>query len=291
MKKSEELQASQQAITQPRKKVSAVKFFAANCLKCNGELRIPVDRASIKCMYCSQEILVHGENNISLPLNINVKDLFLLAQNAEENQNFEEGYRYYSQILEKETGNASAWLGKGRCAGWLSSAETERISEAIHCLKKGASLKPYLSEIRLSSTVCAIATALHTRSVMRYLEEKHAQEAGASGAFADPKMGGFMNAPKRSELKKTRNDEFWKIHRVPIVAGIKFSWDLDRNSNVATNAYDVLKSIRNSPILKDNIKDGFQQNIQDVLDEIRGAYPKIKPPNKTGWIQYRSNRI
>jgi tetratricopeptide (TPR) repeat protein len=149
LKKSEERQASQQAITEPRKKVSAVKFFAANCPKCQGELRIPVNRASIKCMYCSQEILVHGENNISLALNINVKDLLLLAQNAEENQNFEEGYRYYSQILEKETGNASAWLGKGRCAGWLSSAETERISEAINCIKKGANLKPYLSEIRL----------------------------------------------------------------------------------------------------------------------------------------------
>lgn len=293
LKKSEERQASQQAITQPRKKVSAVKFFAANCPKCQGELRIPVNRASIKCMYCSQEILVHGENNISLPLelDINVKDLLSLAQNAEENQNFEEGYRYYSQILEKETGNASAWLGKGRCAGWLSSAETERISEAIHCMKKGANLKPYLSEIRLSSTVCAITTALHTRSVMRYLEEKHAQEAGASGAFADPKNDGFMTASKRTDWKKTRNDEFWKIYRVPIVAGIKFSWVLDRNSNVATNVYDVLKSIRNSPILKDNIKDGFQQNIQDILDEIRRAYPKIKPPNKTSWIQYRSNSI
>jgi hypothetical protein len=90
---------------------------------------------------------------------------------------------------------------------------------------------------------------------------------------------------------KTRNDEFWNIYRVPIVAGIKFSWSLDRNSNVATNVYDVLKSIKHSPILKDTIKDGFQQNIQDVLDEIRKAYPKIKPPHKTVWIQYRSNRI
>jgi tetratricopeptide (TPR) repeat protein len=170
LKKSEELRASQQAITQPTKKVSSGKFFAANCPKCKGELRIPVDRASVKCMYCSQEILIHGENNISLPLNIPIRDLLSLAQNAEDNQNFEAGYRYYSQILEKETGNASAWLGKGRCAGWLSSAEAERISEAISCLKKGASLKPYLSEIRLSSTVCAITTALHTKSVMRTLE-------------------------------------------------------------------------------------------------------------------------
>jgi tetratricopeptide (TPR) repeat protein len=291
LKKSEELQASQQAITQPTKKVARGKFFAANCPKCRGELRIPVDRASVKCMYCSQEILIHGENNISLPLNVKVKDLLSLAQNAEDNQNFEEGYRYYSQFLEKEPGNASAWLGKGRCAGWLSSAGTERISEAIDCIKKGASLKPYLSEIRLSSTVCAIITALHTRSVMRYLEELHAQEAGTSSGFVDPKRHGIGGASKRSKSTKTRNDEFWKIYRGPIVAGIKFSWSLDRNSNVATNVYDVLKSIKNSPILKDNIKDGFQQNIQEVLDEIRRAYPKIKPPHKTAWIQYRSNRI
>jgi len=292
LKKSEELRASQQAITQPTKKASSVKFFAANCPKCNGELRIPVNRASVNCMYCSQEILIHGENSISISSNINVKDLLLLAQGAEENQNFEEGYGYYSQFLETEPENASAWLGKGRCAGWLSSAETERISEAIHCIKKGASLKPYLSEIRLSSTVCAITTALHTKSVMHYLEEKHAQEAQTSGAFVlDPKMDGFATASKRSESKKMRNDEFWKIYRPPIVAGIKFSWNLDRNSNVATNVYDVLKSIKNSPILKDNIKDGFQQNIQDVLDEIRRAFPKIKPPKKIGWIQYRSNGI
>jgi hypothetical protein len=291
LKKSEERQASQQAITEPTRKVSSVKFFAANCPKCKGELRIPVDRASVKCMYCSQEILIHGENNISLPLNVNVKDLLSLAQNAEDNQDFEAGYRYYSQFLEKEPGNASAWLGKGRCAGWLSSAETERISEAINCIKRGASLKPYLSEIRLSSTVCAITTALHTKSVMRTLEEKHAQEAGTSGATVHSKRAGLMTASKRSGSTKTRNDEFWNIHRGPIVAGIKLSWELDKNSNVATNVYDVLKSIKNSPILRDNIKDGFQQNIQAVLDEIRRAYPKIKPPNKRGWIQYRSNTI
>jgi hypothetical protein len=286
LKKTEERQASQQAITQPTKKVSSVTFFAANCPKCGGELRLPVNRASVKCMYCSQEILIHGENNISLPSNINVKDLLSLAQSAEESQNFEAGYRYYSQFLEKEPSNASAWLGKGRCAGWLSSAETERISEAIHCLKKGASLKPYLSEIRLSSTVCAITTALHTKSVMRYLEEKHAQDARVSGGSGNLKRNGSL-----TESMKTRNDEFWNIYRGPIVAGIKFSWGLDRNSNVATNVYDVLQSIKNSPILRENIKDGFQQNIQDVLDEIRRAYPKIKPPNKTVWIQYRSNRI
>lgn len=288
LQKSEVRRSSQQAITQPTKKVSSMKFFAANCPKCQGELRVPVDRASVKCMYCSQEILIHGENNISLPLNLNVKDLLSLAQKAEDNQNYEAGYRYYSQILEKETGNASVWLGKGRCAGWLSSAEAERISEAIHHIKKGASLKPYLSEIRLSSTVCAITTALHTRSVMRTLEEKHAQEAGAS---VDRKAGGFATTSKRSESLKKRNDEFWKIYRVPIVAGIKFAWELDRNSNVATNVYDVLKSIKNSPILKENIKDGFQQSIQEILDEIRRAYPKIQPPKKTGWIQFRPNSI
>jgi tetratricopeptide (TPR) repeat protein len=292
LKKYEELRASQQEITQPTKKVSSVKFFAANCPKCQGELRIPVNRASVKCMYCGQEIIIHGENSISIPLIINVKDLLLLAQKAEENQNFEEGYRYYSQILEKETGNASAWLGKGRCAGWLSSAETERISESINCIKRGASLKPYLSEIRLTSTVCAIAVALHTKSVMHCLEEKHIQDTRTSGAVVlDPKMGGLATASKRSESKKKSNDEFWKIYRQPIVAGIKFSWNLDRNSNVATNVYDVLKSIKNSHVLKDNVKDGFQKNIQDVLDEIRRTFPKIKPPKKTGWFQYTSNGI
>lgn len=292
LKKYEEVRASQQAITQPRKKVSSVKFFAAHCPKCGGELRIPVNRSSVKCMYCSQEILIHAENSISILSNMDGKDLLLLAQDAEENQKFEEGYRYYSQLLETEPGNASAWLGKGRCAGWLSSPETERISESINCMKKGASLKPYLSEIRLSSTVCAITTALHTKSVLRYLEEKHVQEAGTSGALVvDPKMGRAVTISKHSESKKKRSDEFWKIYRPPIVAGIKFSWNLDRNSNVATNVYDVLKSIKNSHILKDNVKDGFQQSIQDVLDEIYRAYPKIKLPKKTGLIQYRSNGI
>jgi hypothetical protein len=126
---------------------------------------------------------------------------------------------------------------------------------------------------------------------MRTLEEKHAQEAGTSGAFVDPKRGGFATSSKRSASTKTRNDEFWNLYQGPIVAGIKFAWGLDRNSNVATNVYEVLKSIKNSPILKDNIKDGFQKNIQDVLDEIRSAYPKIKPPHRTAWIQYRSTRI
>jgi hypothetical protein len=85
---------------------------------------------------------------------------------------------------------------------------------------------------------------------MHHLEEKHAQEAGTSSAFVDPKRRGVGSASKHSKSMKTRNDEFWNIYRVPIVAGIKFSWSLDRNSNVATNVYDVLKSIKHSPILR-----------------------------------------
>ena len=285
LKKYAELRSLQQEITQPTKKVSSVKFFAANCPKCKGELRIPVNKTSVRCMYCSQEIIIHGENNISVPSSITVKDILLLAQDAEENQSFEEGYRYYSQVLEKEMGNSSAWLGKGRCAGWLSSAETERISEAIHCIKKGVSLKPSKSEIRLSSTVCAITIALHTKSVMRRLQENYVQGTRTSGAsLVNPKMDGFLTVSKRSESRKKINDEFWNIYRQPIVTGIKFAWDLDRSSNVATNVYDVLKSIKSSHLLKDNVKDGFQQNIQDVMDEIRRAFPKIKPPKKNRMI-------
>ncbi len=289
LKKYDELRTLQREITQPTKKVSSVKFFAANCPTCKGELRIPVNKTAVRCMYCSQEIIIHGENNISLPSNVNARDILLLAQNAEENQNFEEGYRYYSQILEKEPGNSSAWLGKGRCAGWLSSARTERISEAINCIKKGVSLKPSKSEIRLSSTVCAITIALHTRSVMSYLEEKHAQSPRISSGGVDAKVGRLRTSPKGSESRNKLNDEFWKIYRQPIVTGITFSWGLDRSSNVATNVYDVLKSIKSSHLLKENVKDGFQQNIQDVLDEIRRAFPKIRAPKKTGWFQYRSS--
>lgn len=119
---------------------SSIQFIPAKCPNCGGELRVPMDREVVKCMYCGFDIIIENKNHIVVETKVNTEMIFSLATAAEKGKNFQEAYGYYSQILESETENADAWLGKGRCAGWLSTVTSPRIEEAVRCIIKGSEI-------------------------------------------------------------------------------------------------------------------------------------------------------
>jgi len=110
--------------------MNSIEFVPAQCPACGGELRVPVNLNMCKCSYCGTVIV--------LRTNIDFKNILELATTAEEGMNYEEAYKYYTQILEQEPENVRAWIGKGHCAGMLSTFHHPRIEEAKkYILEKG----------------------------------------------------------------------------------------------------------------------------------------------------------
>ena len=86
-------------------------FKPAKCPNCAGDLQVPDDRDSVKCMYCGSDIVVREAMRLSG--GVSIDNLLKLAQAAEESRHFEEAYSYYSKILEHDSNNMQAWVGKG----------------------------------------------------------------------------------------------------------------------------------------------------------------------------------
>jgi len=104
-------------------------FKAAICPSCGGDLQVPDDRDSVKCMYCGTNIIVRQA--IQAGSGVNIKNYLELAVTANKAGNYEEAYSYYSKVLEIDIKNPEAWFGKARAAGWLSNITNFRDSEIV----------------------------------------------------------------------------------------------------------------------------------------------------------------
>jgi len=102
-------------------------FKAAICPSCGGNLQVPDDRDSVKCMYCGTDIIVRQA--IQAGAGINIGNYLELAVTATKAGNYQEAYDYYSKVLEIDITNPEAWFGKGRSAGWLSTLSDFRFAE------------------------------------------------------------------------------------------------------------------------------------------------------------------
>jgi DNA-directed RNA polymerase subunit RPC12/RpoP len=105
-----------------------MEFVAAKCPNCGGVLRLPDDKEQVKCMYCSFDIIVRKAVKVA---GVNVNNLLKLASDGEETGNYEEAYKYFTQVLEYEPENYIALLGKGVAAAHLSRPDNFREEELI----------------------------------------------------------------------------------------------------------------------------------------------------------------
>jgi DNA-directed RNA polymerase subunit RPC12/RpoP len=86
-------------------------FKPAKCPNCAGDLQVPEDRDSVKCMYCGSDIVVREA--IKLAGGINVDNLLKLAKDAQASEMISEAYDYFTKVLEYDSSNVDAWIGKG----------------------------------------------------------------------------------------------------------------------------------------------------------------------------------
>jgi len=107
-----------------------MKFVAARCPACNGELQVPDNKDFIKCMYCGVDVKVRDA--ISVNFTTNTSNLKELANSSMKSGNYEESYNYFTKILEYEIKNHEAWFGKGVSASRLSTLANPRHKEMLN---------------------------------------------------------------------------------------------------------------------------------------------------------------
>jgi tetratricopeptide (TPR) repeat protein len=76
-------------------------------------------------MYCGSDIVVREA--INLAGGVNIDNLLMLAKMAEEKQNGPEADKYYAQVLEHDSQNVIAWIGRGKIegfTGWTDYTKT-----------------------------------------------------------------------------------------------------------------------------------------------------------------------
>jgi tetratricopeptide (TPR) repeat protein len=67
-------------------------------------------------------------------------NLITLASTSFESKNFDQAYKYYSQLLEQDTEKSSYWLYKGLAAGWLGTPLHPKIEEMLVSIRKAQSI-------------------------------------------------------------------------------------------------------------------------------------------------------
>lgn len=118
-----------------------MEFKAARCPNCNGDLQLPENLVTVKCMYCQSDIII--KDAIKLKSNeFNLENVMSLAKTALENGNNKEAYEYYTKILEVDINNYEAWYGKAISVGWLSSLTDMRLNELVDNLKRALEYAP-----------------------------------------------------------------------------------------------------------------------------------------------------
>lgn len=117
-----------------------MKFVAAKCPSCGGDLQVPEDRVTVTCLYCSGQVVVRDA--IQAASGVNLANLLKLAKAALEADNYQEAYDYYTKVLELDSGHYEAWLGKGEAAGWLSTTDKMRLPEVLSAMQNAIEHSP-----------------------------------------------------------------------------------------------------------------------------------------------------
>jgi len=115
-------------------------FVAAKCPNCGGELQVPTNRDSVKCMYCSGDVILRHAN--AAAPGGNVKNWMKLAHAALDAGNYQETLANANKVLEVEPTNHDAWFLKGVSSGWLSNLSECRLGEMASNLRQAIACAP-----------------------------------------------------------------------------------------------------------------------------------------------------
>ncbi|WP_156967516.1 hypothetical protein [Comamonas granuli] len=125
-----------------------MQFIPAICPQCSGKLQVPEGKDSVQCEFCGTDVFLRESEKTAAS---KVVHLLELAQAAETAGNHTEAFGYFTSVLEIDSKNVWAWVGKGTSAGYLSTLAHSRIPETIEC---------YRTAVRLAGDDDAITTVV-----------------------------------------------------------------------------------------------------------------------------------
>lgn len=144
-----------------------MSFVPARCPSCSRDIQVPNDLALAKCMFCGTDISIAEAINLVSPKNEHGNGL-AIADAAYEAGNLPEAYSYYNKVLEADSKNIKAWIGKGKAAGWQSTVGRSRIDEMVVAFNKAqesganaADVKTLGSELYRASMAVSSAAMDH----------------------------------------------------------------------------------------------------------------------------------
>ncbi len=168
-----------------------MEFKAAKCPNCQGDLQLPESKEIVKCMYCGTDIQVQKAIQM-VTGSVNLENITKLAETAFESRNFTDAIKYYSQILENDSQNYTAWFYKGLSNGWQAN-----VRETIECYKN------------------AIKIAGQNYPVLSHFADELATLAYSYVMAAQKKVGKFREWDALIEVSKKGFEIFefaWQMH-------------------------------------------------------------------------------
>jgi predicted RNA-binding Zn-ribbon protein involved in translation (DUF1610 family) len=136
-----------------------MNFKAAICPSCGGQLQVPDDRDSVKCMYCGSEIIVREAiqkasgpdpaNYIRLA-KVGISEIYQLTSvDKRRDEKSNTVLEYCNKALEIDFKNSEAWYLRGTCAGMLFQYGEMRsnFENAIQYATNETSKQEYITKI------------------------------------------------------------------------------------------------------------------------------------------------
>lgn len=261
-------------------KNKSIEFISARCPDCGGELRVPSDRKSAKCTYCGHDVLIHDPNkfDVNLEVKVDINKLFRLAQVAEKGRNYVEGTKYYSQILEHDSENVSAWFGKARCVGWTGTVLNQTLDEATSYVKIGLEFgKGRTGELDNTLWHLSSAAADFSRKVIEFLAEENDRKLNLQ--YPNP-----LHQPAKNQasvgLARNLNQKFLSEYFPIIFRTLTFCWSFSQSENIGRDIYQSISNIRSLSFLDYYSSKYIDKNFNPIVSEINQKYPNLPLPKK-----------
>ena len=164
-----------------------MNFKEAKCPNCGGDLQVPEDKNTVKCMYCGSDIVVRQAIQKAVAESgPKLANLLNLAKTAQDSENNQEAYDYYTKVLEIDPENSEAWFGKAETAGWTSTLSQFRLPEMVSGVKKAIE---YASEDRKEELRVQAARTINNITIAYYnlakdsLSEYLSYDGGSWGEY------------------------------------------------------------------------------------------------------------
>lgn len=126
------------------------------------------------CTYCGSKFLL--KDAMPKSPTPSVENWLKLAGNALKSGNSEEAYEYYNRVLEVDSNNANAWLGKGKSAGWLSTLGNPRIAEMLNCFSRALEYSDTNQQFEITQDIASasgdILAAFYKLATNSFIEHK-----------------------------------------------------------------------------------------------------------------------